>query len=1135
MKDQDKTEKQLMNELGKLHQWTTELETTSTGRKRAEKALRESEARYRAVVEDQTELICRFQPDGALTFVNEAYCRYFGKRREELIGRSCMSLIPEEDREFAASQFTSLSAENPTITYEHRVLAAGGEIRWQQWTDRAIFDEQGRTIEYQSVGRDITEQKQAEEDIRQRNQELAALNAITATMMQSALDLDEVLQLTADGVVQGLGCNTGLIFLLDEKEGIFRISAISTKARILNRINAIIGFPLVQIEFPARSDFNEAMSNLLAGRTTVKQDLHELIGPLLSKPVCSAMQELLDSRSFFTMPLLAKGKTIGGIVASTPQELSEEDTAGLMTFANQAAIAIENARLYEEAQQRALEQETLREAALALTTALDRNQVIDRILAQLQQVVPYDSASVQLLREGQMAIVGGRGFPNLPELLGTTFPADGDNPNSEVIRTQAPFIVEDAPTVYEGFRKGPHLQTVIRSWLGVPMLIGERLVGMIALDRQEPGFYTQDHARLAEAFAVQAAVAIENARLFEEEKRRATQLALISEVGEKAASILDLDGLMQEVTRSIQESFNYYNVALVLLDEERGEVVIQAIAGGFEHLVAGGYRQSIDKGIVGFVARTGQSWLANDISKDPHYVKGFLGEVLTKSELCVPIKLDDQVIGALDVQSIRLNAFDQSDLAAMEAVANRIATSIHNARLYEEMAGLYDIGLTVSSALELDKTLRAIYEQVNALMSPDTFYVALYDEEGGELRFEVFVEDSEWLPKFTKNLDEGGLTAWIVQSRKPLFIGDIEEDGEKLPVRPSQRGKAGTRSWMGLPLIARDKVVGVISVQSFRPHAFTEENKRTFSAFANQAAIAIENARLYEEIEERRVYLEGVLREAPDAIVTLDDGFQVVEWNAGAERLFGYSQEEVVGQHLDDLVTNPDVFEEATGFTQRVLGGKELPPTEAVRYRKDGSPVDVIVAGSPILMGDEVIGVVAVYTDISERVRMEETLRTLAFLDELTGLYNRRGFLTLAEQQLKTADRAKRKMLLLFADFDHLKHINDTLGHTQGDLALIEVADVLRDKFRESDIIARIGGDEFVVLATETGEASADAITARLQENLKAINAREGRRYKLSLSMGIAHYDFEQPCSIEALLARADRAMYERKQSDTSG
>ena len=106
------------------------------------------------------------------------------------------------------------------------------------------------------------------------------------------------------------------------------------------------------------------------------------------------------------------------------------------------------------------------------------------------------------------------------------------------------------------------------------------------------------------------------------------------------------------------------------------------------------------------------------------------------------------------------------------------------------------------------------------------------------------------------------------------------------------------------------------------------------------------------EIEERRTYLEGVLREAPDAIVTLDAHHRIMEWNTGAEKLFGYSPEEVIGQNLDDLITNPDVYEEATGFTQSVMGGMEVPPTEAVRYRKDGSPVDVLVAGSPILVGD---------------------------------------------------------------------------------------------------------------------------------------------------------------------------------------
>jgi diguanylate cyclase (GGDEF)-like protein/PAS domain S-box-containing protein len=332
-----------------------------------------------------------------------------------------------------------------------------------------------------------------------------------------------------------------------------------------------------------------------------------------------------------------------------------------------------------------------------------------------------------------------------------------------------------------------------------------------------------------------------------------------------------------------------------------------------------------------------------------------------------------------------------------------------------------------------------------------------------------------------------------------------------------------------VPMLIGERLVGMIALDKREPSFYTPQHARLAEAFAAQAAVAFENAYLFEQIEERRVYLEGVLGAAPDAIVTLNNRFQVVEWNAGAERLFGYSREEAVGRHLDHLVTNPDVFEEAVGFTQRVLSGKELPPTEAVRYRKDGSPVDVIVAGSPILVGDEFIGVVAVYTDITERVRMEEALRTLALLDELTGLYNRRGFSVLAEHQLKMAKRGKRRMMLLFADLDGLKRINDTFGHPEGDRALIEVADILRTTFRESDIVARIAGDEFVVLVIETNGSPAEVLTHRLQENLAARNARGDRPYELSLSIGLARYDPHRSCSIDGLLTQADRAMYEEK------
>lgn len=152
-----------------------EISRDITGRKQAEKALRESEARYRAVVEDQAEFICRFLPDGTLTFVNEAYCRYFGKRREELIGHDFLLLIPEEDREGVKNHISSLSPKNPIAMYEHRVIVPDGNIHWQQWNDRAILDEQGRIVEFQSVGRDITERMEAEQRIRDYQKQLESL------------------------------------------------------------------------------------------------------------------------------------------------------------------------------------------------------------------------------------------------------------------------------------------------------------------------------------------------------------------------------------------------------------------------------------------------------------------------------------------------------------------------------------------------------------------------------------------------------------------------------------------------------------------------------------------------------------------------------------------------------------------------------------------------------------------------------------------------------------------------------------------------------------------------------------------------------------------------------------------------
>ncbi|KYF70260.1 anti-anti-sigma factor [Sorangium cellulosum] len=189
-------------ELEMLRRRNAELEQELAEKRRVEIALRESEARYRGIVEDQTELICRFRMDGTLTFVNDVYCRYFDKTQEELVGHRFTPLVPDEDRLLLDQQFAKLGPDNPIVHTEHRVVRPDGSIRWMHWTNRAPLGEGGPDAEFQAIGVDVTDRREAEDEVRRLNAELELRVAEkTMKLEQMVRELSAPLMPVADQVI----------------------------------------------------------------------------------------------------------------------------------------------------------------------------------------------------------------------------------------------------------------------------------------------------------------------------------------------------------------------------------------------------------------------------------------------------------------------------------------------------------------------------------------------------------------------------------------------------------------------------------------------------------------------------------------------------------------------------------------------------------------------------------------------------------------------------------------------------------------------------------------------------------------------------------------------------------------------
>jgi GAF domain-containing protein/CheY-like chemotaxis protein len=571
-------------------------------------------------------------------------------------------------------------------------------------------------------------------------------------------------------------------------------------------------------------------------------------------------------KSWLGVPLIT-GSQVTGVIHLENYErehaFTDSDVRLLQTLAGSMGIALENARLFDEtqrlfeAEQRAHEQaEILRSVAQALNRSLSLEDVFDLVLTEIQKVIPYDSAGIYQVNDNRREFVTGRGYNNLDDLLGVSFEFNqkDDEIGYQISQSLQPLILEDAAEKYpQYFNTGAHAAAEIRSYMGVPILLNQKLIGLITLDKQEPGFYKEEHARLAMAFAAQAATAINNARLFNETEQRAAELAAISTVSQALVAETELDSMIQLIGNQTRDTFHADIAYLALLDRQTSLIHFPYRHGeDFTSIKLG-------EGLTSRIIETGKPLLINKDIRERHEQ---LGTVLigrdALSYLGVPINSGRETIGVLSVQSIdEENAFDDDDMRLLTTIAANAGAAIQTARLHaetqrraREMATLAEIGNDIAASRDLEPVLEKIASHAKEILRVRD--IAIYLRDGDLFSALVALGTYTEEIKASPVLLGQGITGNIAKNGVAEFINNPASDPRVFHLPGTPEEDDAHEALMAAPLISRGHTIGMISV--WRPHPdglFTQTDLDFLISVARQTAIAIESARLYLETQRR--------------------------------------------------------------------------------------------------------------------------------------------------------------------------------------------------------------------------------------------------------------------------------------------
>ncbi len=470
-------------------------------------------------------------------------------------------------------------------------------------------------------------------------------------------------------------------------------------------------------------------------------------------------------------------------------------------------------------------------------------------------------------------------------------------------------------------------------------------------------------------------------------RERARRMELLASIGRKATAILELDELLQQAVSLITQAFDYYNVSILLVEGE--ELVLRASAQESFRKYDNQLRLRIDgKGLTAWVAVHGEPLLVPEVGKDPRYFKHD-PEVRTRSELAVPLKVKERVIGVLDVQSVEPAAFVPLDLYTLQTVADQLAITVENVRLYaetrqraERLALVNRVAAAAGATLRLDDLMATVYREVSAVFRADAFFIALYDPAAEELDFRLQMDEGILEPRVRQPLGKG-LSALVIRQRKPLLIREFQQERARLPIPDLWGTMKLPSSWLGVPMQIGERVIGLLSVQAYRPRAYGEEEQMLLATLADQVAVAVENARLFEtaqsDLEERRQAEEkfrNLAEQSPNMIFIHRSG-QVAYANARCEEMTGYSREEFYAPGFDFMsLVAPEFVPLVRENFARHLRGEEVPPYEYSLLAKDGKRLEAILNSRLIHYGGDA-AILGTITDITNRKRTERLLQAL--------------------------------------------------------------------------------------------------------------------------------------------------------------